>query len=94
LAVQFAPKSRTKFSCQIVRDSKAQIRDLSAVTKPLNRGNVLKTLEPKSAISMPRDNRCQLQNYLRIKADRAEVTANSAALIANDHPDESNTGEA
>jgi hypothetical protein len=75
LAASFASKSRTKFSCQFVRDSKAQIRDLSAVTKPLNRGKVLKPLEPKSAISVPRDIEARVfEDLCFVARANAEVT--------------------
>jgi hypothetical protein len=47
---------RMKLSWKFVRSLRAPIRDLTAMTTPLNRGKGLKTIECQSAFSVPRDN--------------------------------------
>jgi hypothetical protein len=44
-----------KLSWKFGRSLRAPIRDLTAMTTPLNRGKGLKTIECQSAFSVPRD---------------------------------------
>jgi len=48
-------KPRTKLSLQFVRRLSVNIRDLSAITMQLNRGQVLTNIDTKSAIQVQRD---------------------------------------
>src|ERR1039457_1282299 len=56
---------------------------------PRSPGRVPGIIILHDAAGMSHDLRCQTQNYLRIRAGRAELSADGAALFANDWLNES-----